>query len=163
MSLQHELGMPNPITRPGHEAALSVVLTGNLLVKEADRIVRRFRVTDSQFNVLMLLKYQSNGGKMSQTGLGEMLVVNRSNVTGLVDRMEQAGWVKRMPDAEDRRVKQVQITAAGLQVVERAEKAYFARIRDVMSSLSAEESARLCRLLERVRAAVRETDQANRA
>jgi DNA-binding MarR family transcriptional regulator len=80
-----------------------------------------------------------------------MLLVNRSNVTGLVDRMEQAGWVERTADAEDRRVKRVRMTPAGREVLVRAQKAYFARIEEVMGVLPTEAHARLCRMLERVR------------
>ena len=85
MSLQKELGLPNPLEAPGHEAVLNIVLTGELLAKEGDRLLRPFGLTDSQFNVLMLLKYQVKGGGINQTRLGQMLLVNRSNVTGLVD------------------------------------------------------------------------------
>ena len=90
MSLQDELGLENSIKNRAHEALLNVVLTGTLLVKEGDRVLRPFGLTDAQFNVLMLLKYQSDHGEMNQTSLGNMLLVNRSNVTGLIDRLEQA-------------------------------------------------------------------------
>jgi DNA-binding MarR family transcriptional regulator len=151
MSLKDELGLPHPIGNDAHEAVLSVFLTGMMLAKEGDRILRPFGLTDSQFNVLMLLSYQSDKGEINQTNLGQMLLVNRSNVTGLVDRMEQAGWVERTADAEDRRVKRVRMTAAGREVLGRAQKAYFARIEEVMGVLPTEAHARLCRMLERVR------------
>ena len=90
MSLQNELGFINPIETRAHEALMNVVLTSALLVKQGHRLMRPFGLTDAQFNVLMLLKYQSDNGELNQTDLGNMLVVNRSNVTGLVDRLEQA-------------------------------------------------------------------------
>jgi len=151
MSLTQELGLHNPITNPAHEAVLSVVLTGMMLVKEGDRILRPFGLTDSQFNVLMLLNYQSDKGEISQTSLGQMLLVNRSNVTGLVDRMEQAGWVKRAADSQDRRVKRVRLTAQGHEVLGRAEKAYYAGIERTMKALPAKGHVYLCRMLEHVR------------
>ena len=151
MSLEHELGLPNPLKNRPQEALLNVVLTGTLLAKEGDRLLRPLGLTDAQLNILMLLKYQSDGGKLNQTRLGRMLLVNRANVTGLVDRMEQAGWVERTPDAEDRRVKQVRLTAAGRRVLERAGKVYFARVEEVMGVLSSNEHRALCRMLERVR------------
>jgi DNA-binding MarR family transcriptional regulator len=155
MSLQHELGLSNPIGHFGHEAVLSVFLTGMLLAKEGDRILRPFGLTDSQFNVLMLLSYQSRNGEINQTNLGQMLLVNRSNVTGLVDRMEQAGRVERTADPTDRRVNLVRLTAAGREVLERASKAYFARVEEIMGALPTEAHARLCRMLERVREGLR--------
>jgi DNA-binding MarR family transcriptional regulator len=157
MSLQHELGFRNPFQNRAHEALLNVVLTGTLLAKEGDRVLRSFGLTDAQFNVLMLLKYQSNGGEINQTILGNMLLVNRSNVTGLIDRLEQAGWVKRTADSSDRRVNQVKLTSDGEHVLERAEKAYSVRVNEIMASLSSEEDIHLCSMLERVRKRLRDT------
>jgi DNA-binding MarR family transcriptional regulator len=151
MSLQQELGFPNPIEDLEHEAVISIVLTGQMLAKEGDRLLRPLGLTDSQFNILILLKYQVQGGEINQTQLGQMLLVNRSNVTGLVDRMEQAGWIERVGEARDRRVKRVRMTSAGRKLTDRAENVYFDRIHQVMSALTSAENRQLCQLLERLR------------
>ena len=151
MSLQNELGLPNPIQNPRHETLMSLVLTGAMLTKEGDRLLSEFGLTDSQFNVLMLLRYQADDGQLSQTQLGQMLLVNRSNVTGLVDRMEKAGWVQRTSMKGDRRVKQIKLTPAGRRLVERAEKTYFKRIDMALASLSDTEQSQLRGMLARIR------------
>lgn len=155
MALKEELGFVNPIRDAAHEAVLNVVLTGEMLAKEATRLLRPFGLTEAQLNVLMLLKYQSDGGGLSQTRLGRMLLVNRSNVTGLIDRMEEAGWVKRSAETGDRRVKRVKLTPAGRRILGRAEKVYMARIREVMAGLPDDGCAALCRILEKVRSRLR--------
>lgn len=162
MSLQEELSLPNPFRNRAHEALLNVVLTGTLLAKEGDRVLRRFGLTDAQFNVLMLLKHQSNGGEMNQTSLGNMLLVNRSNVTGLIDRLQQAGWVTRVADARDRRVNRVRMTSAGRQVLERAEEAYSGRVKEIMATLSSNEHGSLCTMLERLRMRLHSTHGSER-
>lgn len=156
MALGDELGFPNPVQHPAHEALLGLVVTAGLLTKEGDRVLRPLGLTDSQFNVLALLRYQSEDGALDQSTLGRMLVVNRSNVTGLVDRMERAGWVERSADRDDRRVKQVRLTAAGRRLLEAADRRYMARVLDVMSTLPEKERGQLARTLEKVRAALRE-------
>jgi DNA-binding MarR family transcriptional regulator len=45
--------------------------------------------------------------------LAETLRCDASNVTGLVDRLEARGLVQRQPSAADRRIKVIQLTAAG--------------------------------------------------
>ena len=155
MSIQQELGFPNPVHSAAHEAALSIVLTGNLLTKESDRTLRPVGITSAQFNLLMLLKYQSTDGMLNQTRLGRMLLVHRSNVTGLVDRMEDAGWVTRMAEAGDRRVKLIRLTQRGERILARAEKAYFGRLEQAMASLSGPDQERLCQMLDRLRARLR--------
>ncbi|HOJ58823.1 MAG TPA: MarR family transcriptional regulator [bacterium] len=157
MGLQQELGLPRPITNRAHEAVMNIVLTGEMLAKEGQRFLRPFGLTDSQFNVLMLLKYQNGGEGINQTVLGERLLVNRSNVTGLIDRLEQAGWVQRFADPSDRRVNRIKITRAGLAVLDKAEEKYFARIAEVIGVLSVKNQTLICSLLETVRQALRQT------
>ena len=154
MALEDELQLPNTIANPRHGAIVGMVLTGAMLSKEGDRLFRPFGLTESQFNILMLLKHQSEGGRINQTQLGQMLLVNRSNITGLVDRMEQAGWVERRAEEGDRRVKMVQLTANGRRLLEKAEKAYYTRIEYLLSDVSPAELKQLSRILERVRARI---------
>jgi DNA-binding MarR family transcriptional regulator len=45
--------------------------------------------------------------------LAEQLACDRSNVTGLADRLEEAGLVERRVDPADRRVKSLVVTPAG--------------------------------------------------
>ena len=151
MSIQEELGFTNPITHSGHETILNIVLTGSMLAKESDRLLRPLGLTDAQFNILMLLRFQAKGGAINQTCIGGMLLVNRSNVTGLVDRIEKAGWVERVPDPKDRRVNMVRLTTDGKRLVDRAEKAYFKRVEELMGSISKKERQQLCLILERLR------------
>ncbi len=151
MSLQRELGLNKPFRNHAHETLLNIVLTGTLLMKEARNVLQPYGLTEAQFNILMLLKHQCKNGRTNQTELGRMLLVNRSNVTGLIDRMEQAGLVRRIPDAVDRRVHQIEMTDAGRATLESCEQLYYRRIEDVMAKLSPERRDRLIEELESLR------------
>jgi DNA-binding MarR family transcriptional regulator len=48
--------------------------------------------------------------------LAETLACDASNVTGLVDRLESRGLVRRRPAAADRRVKVLELTASGARL-----------------------------------------------
>ena len=48
--------------------------------------------------------------------LAETLACDKSNVTGLVDRLESRGLVVRRPSAEDRRVKVLVLTPTGIHL-----------------------------------------------
>jgi len=48
--------------------------------------------------------------------LAETLACDASNVTGLVDRLESRGLVRRRPSEEDRRVKVLVLTATGTRL-----------------------------------------------
>lgn len=159
MSLQHELSLPNPFSHKAQEAMFNIVVTGTLLVKEGEKILRPFGLTDAQFNILMLLKYQSDDGRINQTRLGEMLLVNRSNITGLVDRMEKASLVIRTSDLSDRRIKYIEMTDKGREILKKTHTMYHKRLDDVMSSLSDSESGSLCSILKTVRRRLNNRDE----
>ena len=81
------------------ELTTAVVAAADALLRESQRLFRPHGLTAAQFNVLNVLAGRPAG--LSQRELGDLLVVDRSNVTGLLDRMGEAGWVRRSDDAAD--------------------------------------------------------------
>ena len=55
MGLQKELKIPNPFSHKSHEAMLNIVFTGTLLLREGGALLRPYGLTDTHFNILMLL------------------------------------------------------------------------------------------------------------
>ncbi|MBN1292715.1 MAG: MarR family transcriptional regulator [Candidatus Latescibacteria bacterium] len=154
MKFYEELGFLKPFKHKDHETLLNIVVTSTLLVKEAQQILRPLGLTDAQFNVLLILIGQSENGRLNQTELGKMLLVNRSNVTGLIDRMERDGFVERIPEPGDRRINLVQITEAGKTVLKKAQEIYYKRIEEIISALSPREGYQLCETLKKIRSGI---------
>ncbi len=104
------------------ELTTAVMATAATFLRESQRLFRPHGLTAAQYNVLNVLVGRPDG--MSQRELGDLLVVDRSNVTGLLDRMEKAGWVRRADDPADRRVYRVTVTASGRALWARIEPRY---------------------------------------
>lgn len=155
MGLQQELNLLRPFESREHEAVLNIVYTGMLLEKAGYAILQPLGLTDTQFNVLMLLGYQSDTTGMTQTELGNRLLVNRSNITGVVDRMEKSGWVERRADSDDRRINKIRLTPAGRKMLKSAEKVYFPLIHTIMSTITTDAQKSLSRILEQIRSHLR--------
>ncbi len=158
MSLYDELGLKKPLKHRGQETLLNIIATAARLMGEAQDLLRPYNITESQLNVLMMLKFQTDDGTLNQTELGNMLFVKRSGVTGLVDRMEKAGLVQRSSDRSDRRVNLVSMTEEGRKLLARVEGVYFTRIEEIASALNGQEQERLSRMLERIRDNLDNTD-----
>ncbi len=75
--------------------------------------------------------------------LAGFLQLDKSSVTGLVDRAEQRGLVERSPSPDDGRSVQVSITAAGQDLVDRATSAFDREIADLVADLSPAQRSRL--------------------
>jgi DNA-binding MarR family transcriptional regulator len=67
--------------------------------------------------ILFLLK-QRDARPMNE--LGRLLDIDNSAITGLVDRMERQGLVRRTPNPEDRRQSLIAITGQGMDEAARA-------------------------------------------
>lgn len=75
------------------------------------------RVTPAQSGILFLLK-QKDG--LTMTELGKALAIDNATTTGLVDRLERDGFVRRNKSASDRRALNICITPEGVEEVNRA-------------------------------------------
>lgn len=67
--------------------------------------------------VLALVSIQERGG-CTLTELKKEMHVSAPTITGLIDRLERDGYVKRRNDINDRRVTNVALTARGVRLVD---------------------------------------------
>jgi DNA-binding MarR family transcriptional regulator len=102
-----------------------------------------FELTPSQLTVLRLL-----GQARSQRELADCMHVDASNVTDIVDRLEQRGLVVRTVDAADRRVRRIVLTPEG----EELQRDLFeqALATAPISALDPMEQQTLCELLGKI-------------
>lgn len=155
MTLSDELALRKPIAVKAHEAVLSIYYTAAKMKKKADEFFRPYGLTDVQFNVMMLLKHQGGEkGGLAQAQLSDMMLVNRANITSLIDRMEKAELVQRTTPPGDRRFNIIVLTEKGRTLLDTVEAAYIAEVQRLVSSLKEPELQKLIESLQRVRAAV---------
>lgn len=128
-----------------------IVATADLFLRESTRLFRPHGLTAPQFNVLNLLAGRADGQGYSQRELADTLVVDRSNVTGLLDRMETAGWVRRGDDPSDRRVYRVQLTPAGKKLWQKVAPGYADVVAQVTARLGEKQMGETLGLLEVLR------------
>lgn len=88
-------------------------------------------------------------GPIAMRALAHIMVCDASNVTGIIDRLEKRGLVRREASASDRRVTNLVITVEGEQVTD-AIRAKMHTTREGLNSLSAEDQDHLYVLLKRV-------------
>jgi DNA-binding MarR family transcriptional regulator len=157
MKLQRELKLRQPLASVNHEALLSLVRTSSLMQKLSDRFFSRFGLTDVQFNILMILKEHGKAG-LSQQELSEHLIVTKSNVVGLIDRLERAGYVQRMSHPSDRRFNQIVMTPKGEKLELKIEELYFAEVDKMMNALSTAEKRAVIQAMERIREYIIDSD-----
>ncbi|MGW4352401.1 MarR family winged helix-turn-helix transcriptional regulator [Nocardia sp. NPDC004582] len=88
-------------------------------------------------------------GPIAMRALAEIMTCDASNVTGIIDRLEKRGLVRREASASDRRVTNLVITAEGERVAD-AIRAKMHTTREGLDNLDPEDRDHLYALLKRV-------------
>src|SRR5713101_9448354 len=147
--LQHELKKKRPFESPEQEAALSVLRTSDQLQIRFARLLREHGLTPSQYNILRILRGEGKPLPILEIASRTITVV--PGITGLIDRLEQAGFVNRVRCEKDRRVIYVELTDHGTKVLAELDEPLLALHRKLLGHLSQAELKELIRLLEKVR------------
>jgi DNA-binding MarR family transcriptional regulator len=108
---------------PRYHALLQLLRTADTLWNSSRLFFGRWQLSPSQFNVLNLLIDKPHG--LSQIELGRLLIMHRSNVTGLVDRLEKRGLLQRKEVAADRRAYRIVLTLPGRKLVQKILPQYY--------------------------------------
>jgi MarR family transcriptional regulator, organic hydroperoxide resistance regulator len=108
--------------------------------QEMKRRLAPYGLTPVQYSVLKGL-WERNG--RSGAELGARLVLDSATVTGILDRLQQAGLVERRPDRADRRVNRVHLTDAGRRLERPCDAEMEAMNADVLGRFDPEDARRL--------------------
>lgn len=144
---------------PSVELLINLFYTHEVVYTRLARKLEREGVSTAAFNVLMILSRHGEGG-CPMHELGELLLVSRANVTGLVDCLEERGMVERVASAEDRRVRLVRLTKAGEGLLESILPRHYGEVRAALHGLTNSEKADLSRLLTKMRHGVQRLGRA---
>ena len=87
---------------------------------------------------------------MTQQEIGRRLVVSPSDMTGLIDRLEKRGLVRRMP-GRDRREKLLRITAQGSKLLDQIWPHHTDEVERSCTGLTNGEAGQLVHLLGKLR------------
>jgi DNA-binding MarR family transcriptional regulator len=134
-----------PTEGPQYRALLQVLRTAETLWAVSRPFFERWALSSAQFNLLNLVADHPEG--LAQVELSRELLTHRSNVTGLVDRLEKKDLVVRKAAAADRRLWRVVATAQGRSLVDEIRPAYHAAVLRVVEGISDAEAEGLFRAL----------------
>ena len=109
--------------------------------------LERLDLTPPQFYVLATIGY---AGGLPFSEIGEKMMVTVSNLTGIVDRLEEKKLVARERDARDRRVVRVMLTDKGLKVYRNTIPVFEKSIAQFFSPLNKNQQKELAGLLRKL-------------
>lgn len=147
--LQHELKKKRPFDSLEQEAILNLLRTSDWMDNRFGRLLRDYGITNSQYNVLRILR--GEGQPLPSLEIADRMIQVVPAITGLIDRLEKQELVTRRRCAEDRRVVYVEITTKGFNLLKQLDTPVEEMHKGLVGHLTRPELKELSRLLEKVR------------
>jgi len=128
----------------------SVMLAADHLLRGEVDVLRSADLTFPQYNVLRILRGARPEG-LSCGAISQRMITRDSDLTRILDRLQERRLVKRVRDPQDRRIMVAEITDAGLQVLRTLDAPINRVHREQLKHMTQERLERLRALAEEVR------------
>lgn len=136
---------------PQQQAFLNLWRTYDRLRLLEDELFSQFELTPQQYNLLRLLRAKQPH-PFPTLSLASRLVSRAPDITRMLDKLEEKGWIARERPADNRRLVLVRITPPGLALLKRLDRPVRECHDRQLGHLSEADLQRLIALLERARA-----------
>ena len=129
-----------------HKAAwIGFLVSHSVLIKKIDRaLAESGHITLDVYDALLALE-DAPERRLRMSELAERVLLSRSGITRLVDRLEQAGYVTRQACPGDRRALWASLTPEGLKAREEAWPVYRRTVQELFGSRVSLEEAEVLR------------------
>ena len=131
---------------------------GRRLKQMMEETLAEHDLTWGEWKLLGLLLHQGEPYRLSPGKLAKDLELSSGAMTNRLDQLEQAGLIRRLPDPNDRRSVQVELTPAGEQAYRKPTATAAAKEALIASALNGREREQLNGYLRRLMIAFEELD-----
>lgn len=134
--------MTTELSKNGLEAWKGVLLAHATLIEQIDKeMARADRLPIDWYDALLALE-DAPGQKLKMSELADQVLLSKSGLTRLVDRLEARGYIRREGCRSDRRVAYAVLTSEGLKAREESWPTYRAAIHTHFASHLTDEEAK---------------------
>jgi DNA-binding MarR family transcriptional regulator len=144
--LRDELQQGKPFSSLVQEAHLNIGRTWTVLSDAFEQMLKPYGITGTQYNVLRILRGAEPHG-LCRNEVRDRLLTRMPDVTRLLDRMEEAGLVRRVRSTEDRRLVTTHLTDRGQEVVDALDDPAMEEHRQRLGHLTEDQLGTLIELL----------------
>jgi DNA-binding MarR family transcriptional regulator len=129
---------------------LNLRIASSVIYGRFEKIIEpKFNITETQYNVLRILKGVYPNGH-ARCEIASRMIERASDITRIIDRLEKQGLVKRDRTTKDRRISITRITKKGLKVVNDIKPLIENEHKLITKNLTENECKELSRLTEKL-------------
>ncbi len=126
-----------------------ILVLAQHLERSVESALQPHGLTFGQFDILATLRRHESEGGMNPKQLIASVALSSGGMTSRLDRLEQAGYLIRKPDPDDRRGVMVHLTARGREVIDSATETRLAEARDSLPAFDDRDLRKLESLLRK--------------
>jgi DNA-binding MarR family transcriptional regulator len=151
-AVQAELGLRRPFRSPRQEATIALLRTASVVRRAIERVVEPHGLSLAQYNALRIVRGAGTGG-IPTLAIRERMIEEGTTITRLLDKLEEAGLIRRERSFPDRRQVICHATDAGARLLDQLDPLVDASDVAAVATLADADVEALVRLLDAVRAA----------
>ncbi len=133
-----------------HKGFINLSYTARRLNYDFFKELKKHGITEQQYNVLRILRGYSDKAPINVGFIKERMLDRDSDVSRLVDRLQDKGLVTSSLNSLDKRQRSVVITSSGLDLLAKL-LAWEKHVETLLGNLSADEVVEFNRLLDKIR------------
>ena len=133
-----------------HKGLINLTYTAKQLSYEFFQSLKKHGLTEPQYNVLRILRGFRSEAPLSIGFIKERMLDKDSDVSRIIDRLFEKGFLNRTENPADRRQKSVEITEMGLVLLDKMFSCE-QKADTLLDNLTPEEINELNRLLDKIR------------
>jgi len=116
-----------------HDLLVALLLVQSLLERRGETFFQPFGLTGAQFNILNLLA--AHEGSLDQAAVVDLLLVGKSSISIVLNRMVRDGLVQREEHPKDRRQVVLVLTTKGRALWRKITPSYEAGVKEIFGTL----------------------------
>lgn len=144
-----ELKLSKPFSTTNEALSVAILLTSERLRTLINKLCRQFDITIQQYNLLRILRGSFPLG-LSCNEINGRMIQRSPDITRMISRLEQLGYVNRFRDEQDNRVVRTVIQQEGIHLIESMENT-LGELHGVFDVMSEEERCMALTILGRIR------------
>ena len=161
-AVQSEIRQRTPFRSTAQEATIALLRTASVVNRSLARVVEPSGLSLAQYNALRIIRGAGTGG-IPTLSIRERMIEEGTTITRLLDKLEEAGLIRRERSYPDRRQVLCFVSDAGRALLDDLDPQVNAADEAVVASLDAGQLDRFIELLDLVRSANAERGAARSA
>ena len=152
LGVRGEIRQRKPFRSRRQEAAIALLRTASVVRRNIARVIEPHGLSLAQYNAMRIVRGAGTGG-IATLAIRDRMIEEGTTITRLLDRLEEAGWIRRERAMPDRRQVVCYATETGRKLLDKLDPVVDAADEATMASLSQRDLDQFVQFLDEVRRA----------